>query len=154
MTAPYGSVDGVAALASTWTNNGEFLDADAYQNGTNPPLAVVEAWLDSVCKYMNLALEQAWFVTPVDETQSPNAFGAIAEYVNSLTADLVAARNQQGRFFTDKAQESQLTRFAQIQKDLREWVAENADGLVADNVPQIPHSSQKTQINVMMLGNH
>jgi len=150
----YGSVAGVAALASTWTLNGEFVNPDVYQDGSNPPLATVEDWLGKVCNYMNLALKEAWFVTPVDPDVSPDAYGSISEYVNSLVTDLVAARNSHGRFFTDQALNSRLTRWAQIQKDLRDWIAQNADGLVADNVPQIPHTSAKSQISVMVLGNH
>lgn len=156
MADPYGSVEGVAALATTWTEDGVFYDVDNVYlpEGTNPPLVTVEDWLDKCSAFMNLALMQEYFVTPVSVGTSPNAYAAISEYVNSLVADLVAARNSHGRFFTDAAQNSSLTRWAQIQKDLREWVAQNADALAADNVPQRDRSSIKEQPRVTVLGNH
>lgn len=152
----YGTVEGVAALATTYTQDGEFVNVgDPYlPEGTNPPYDTVEEWLESVRAYMDLALMEAYFVTPVSVTVSPVAYRAISEYVNSLTADLVAARNSTGRFFTDAAQQSSLTRWAQIQKDLREWVAQHADALVADNVPQRQINSIKDQPFVSFLGKH
>lgn len=152
----YGSVEGVAALATTYTQDGVFLDVGDvyYPEGTNPPAATVDEWLISVRSYMDLALMEAYFVTPVDAEVSPIAHRAISEFVNSLTADLVAARNSSGRFFTDAAQNSSITRWAQIQKDLREWVAQHADALVADNVPQRQRNSIKDQPFISFLGNH
>lgn len=152
----YGSIAGVAALATTYTQDGEFYNVGSpyLEEGTNPPLGTVEEWLVSIRAYMDLALMEAYFVTPVSESASPVAYRAISEYVNSLTADLVAARNSHGRFFTDAAQNSSLTRWAQIQKDLREWVDQHADALVADNVPQRARSSIKDQPVVLFLGKH
>lgn len=150
----YGSVEKVATHSSLWTLGGVFLDADIYQPGTNPPLTDVEGWLDDVCHEMNMALKQAWFVTPISEITSPDSFGLVSNIVNSLVTDLVYARNDKGRFFTETALQSKLSRWAQIQKDVQNFVSARADGFVADNVQQIPHNDAKAQIRVMMLGNH
>lgn len=156
MASDYGSIEGVAALATTWTQDGEFVETGNIYlpEGTNPPLETVEEWLTSVRSFMDLALMEQYFVIPVSSSVSPTAHRAISEYVNSLAADLVAARNSHGRFFTDAAQNSPLTRWAQIQKDLKEWVAEHADALAADNVPQRARSSIKEQPIISFLGKH
>lgn len=154
--ADYGTVEGVEALATTYTENGVFVDPDPVYDveGSNPPLTTVIDWLDSVSAFMNMALMEEYFIPPVELSVSPNSYKAISEYVNSLVADLVAARNSHGRFFTDAAQNSPMTRFAQIQKDLKEWVAQHADALAADNVPQRSRSSIKEQPFLYVLGKH
>ena len=46
----YGTTAGVAALARTWTVDGEFQNADACADieGTNPTLDTVENWINQV----------------------------------------------------------------------------------------------------------
>ena len=134
----YGSVTGVEALATPWTRGGHFYNEDIPLSvkPTNPPLSTVQDWLDSVSKFMNLALKEAYFLTPINQTISPDSFGAVSEYVNSLVTDLIAARNSRGRFFTDSSLNSPLTRMSQIQKDLRDWVVSNTEAFKADGVLQ------------------
>jgi hypothetical protein len=135
----YGSVEGVAAIASTWTRGGEFFDADLVYNvsPTNPPLATVEAWLETMSAYMNAALMDAYFEIPLTDDFHVS-FVAVDQQVNMLVADLVAARNQQGRFFLQTAEVSRdITNWTKIQKELQDWVKSNVETFLAEGVPQI-----------------
>ena len=149
----YGSVTGVEALATPWTRLGHFYNEDIPLSvkPTNPPLSTVQDWLDSVSKFMNLALKEAYFVTPINQTISPDSFGAVSEYVNSLVTDLVAARNSRGRFFTDYEIKSRLTRFAQIQYDLSDWVTARTEGFRADGVLQAPLNAIRRDIPTLYI---
>ncbi len=144
----YGTVEGVAAIASTWTRDGEFFDEDVIYDipGTNPPLATVEAWLESMSALMNAALKDNYFQTPINEiypaTLYPISLAAVNQQVNTVVADLVAARNQQGRFFLQTVDVSRdLTNWANIQKELIDWVKRNAETFLAEGVPQITANS-------------
>jgi len=135
----YGSVEGVADLASTWTRGGAFFDADEVYSikSTNPPLATVEAWLVTMSAYMDAALKDNFFVTPLTDDFEVS-FIAVNQQVNILVADLVAARNQKGRFFFQSVDGARdLTNWAKIQKELTDWVKGNVETFLAEGVPQI-----------------
>lgn len=139
MASDYGTVEGVAQL-SPYTRGGEFFDADEVYNieATVPPLATVEAWLIAMSAYMNAALKDAYFTTPVTEEDYPDSFAVITKQVEMLVADLVAARNQQGRFFLQTAEATRdLTNWAKIQKELQDWVNGNVEAFLAEEIPQI-----------------
>lgn len=143
----YGSVNGVADIASTWTNNGQFLDADLIYSipATNPPLATVESWLETMSAYMDAALKDNYFETPIPGpvypaivSAYPVSYAAVNQQVNTLVADLVAARNQAGRFFLQTSEQARdLTNWAKIQKELIDWVRSNVESFLAEGVPQI-----------------
>lgn len=133
----YGSVDGVAAHSSLWTVDGEFLDPDTYQPGTNPPLETVESWLDIMSAFMNAALKDAYFTTPITEDFEVS-FVVVNEQVNLLVADLVAARNQQGRFYIQtEAGVRNIINWAKVQEELQKAVKGNIETFLAEEVPQI-----------------
>lgn len=135
----YGSVEGVADIATTWTRGGEFFDEDLVYNveATNPPLATVTEWLETASAYMNAALKDAFFETPVTDDYTVS-FDVVNGQVNMLVADLVAARNNQGRFFLQTAEATRdLTNWAKIQKELQDWVNGNVETFLAEGVPQI-----------------
>jgi len=152
----YGTVEGVAAIASTWTLDGEFVDPDVYQSGSNPPLSTVEAWLETMSALMNAALKDNYFQTPILDPYPapyPVSLAAVNQQCNILVADLVAARNQQGRFFLQTADVSRdLTNWAKIQKELIDWVKANAETFLAEGVPQITANSIRPGQTAVILG--
>src|SRR5690349_10819511 len=95
----YGTVEGVAALAHTWTTNDTFLDEDLYNEATNPSLTTVINWINQVSAILNMALQKYGFVVPL--TTDRGTLNA-ASIVEELTADLVAYANSKGRFLTEK----------------------------------------------------
>lgn len=137
--ADYGTVEGVAQLASTWTRGGEFFDEDIIYSipATNPPLATVEAWITSMSALIDAALKDSYFVTPLTDTYTVS-YAAVVNQCNVLVADLVAARNQQGRFFLQTVDVSRdITNWSKIQKELIDWVKSNVEAFLAEEVPQI-----------------
>ncbi len=124
----YGSPEGVAALSGVWTNNGEWLDADAYTDATVPSLADVSTWLEEVSAVLDISLAVNGFKVPVTQETAVKALDAI---VNSLVADLCHFRNSSGRFFTDKVLQGGNTPMMIIRSDITDWVTANAAGLEA-----------------------
>jgi len=117
--SPYGTSDAVAALASTWTDNGRWT-AD-----TQPTIAQVEAWLVQVSGMMNLALQAHGFDTPII------AIGAVEPIdmvVESVVADLCHAANSQGRFYTERMIEHGISPITVINRQINTWVEEFASG--------------------------
>lgn len=120
----YGTEPGVAALAKRYTNSGSFGVT------TNPTLATVTAWLAQVSSMVDIALATAGFTTPItDASITP----ALDGFVNGLVADLVAAANTAGRFYTDKAVEAGVSPLKIINNDIRQWVEMMTPGLEALN---------------------
>lgn len=132
---PYGTQEQVATMASTWTDDGEWGEY------SNPTLPEVEDWLDQVSAEFNIALGSHFFVFPVTEEDSPNAYKTISRYVVNIVADLCNFKNSSGRFFTEKAVERGITPMAAIKKDMNNWIEMNAEGLIADGVQQVVRTS-------------
>lgn len=152
--ADYGTVAGVAEIASTWTRDGGFYDADLIYNipATNPPLATVEAWLVSMSALMNAALMSSFFAVPITDDFAVS-FAAINQQVDMLVADLVAARNQQGRFFLQTSDISRdVTNWAKIQKELTDWVKDNTEMFLTELVPQITANQIRAGQTAVILG--
>ena len=125
----YGTLEGTAALARTWTTDDTFLDADVYQDGTNPSLTTVENWIDQVSAILNLALSKYGFNVPIT---TPRGVLAAASIVETITADLAAYANSKGRFMTEKFQDRGISVWRAIREDLDAWVLEYAPGLEQD----------------------
>jgi hypothetical protein len=125
----YGTVEGVAALARTWTTSDTFLDADVYQDGTNPSLTTVVNWIDQVSAILNLALAKYGFTVPITTTRGVLAASSVIE---QIVADLAAYANSKGRFMTDKYSKSGISIWRAIREDLDAWVLEYAPGLEQD----------------------
>jgi hypothetical protein len=125
----YGTVEGVAALAHTWTTDDTFLDADAYQDGTPTSLTTVINWINQVSAILNTALAKHGFVVPISSTRGKLVADSIVE---ELVADLVAYSNSKGRFLTEKFKESGLSVWRAIRNDLDAWILEYAPGLEQD----------------------
>ena len=137
--ADYGTVEGVAEIASTWTRGGEFFDEDEIYSiaPTNPPLSTVEAWITTMTAIMDAALKDNYFVTPLTDTYAVS-YAAVVNQCNTLVADLIAARNQQGRFFLQTVDVSRdLSNWMKIQTELIAWVKGNVETFLAEGVPQI-----------------
>jgi hypothetical protein len=152
----YGTQEQVATMASTWTNDGIWEDLNIEYPGSNtasnPSLTEVEDWLDQVSAQFNIALGSHAFVPPIDPVISPNAYKAVSQYVVQLVADLCAFKNSSGRYFTEKLMERGITPMAAILKDMNNWIEMNADGLVADNVPQVSTPSIRKQPIFRVIG--
>lgn len=142
---PYGTVADVAAKATPYTDNGEWVDPnpDYDIRGTNPTLATVTIWLDNISAQMDVALGTSWFVTPVSQAEDPQAYKAIAEYVCLLVADQCYLVNG-----TDR----QVASAGRTLESLTNWVAKNADGLIALGLTQRPTPSQKSQASFRTVG--
>jgi hypothetical protein len=127
----YGTPEAVAALAQTWTTNGDWIDSvpahDAVPEvqGTNPSLTQVEKWLDEVSALMNLALQSHGFDTPVTQM---DAIAAIDMVVESIVADLCHAANSSGRFYTEHVLEHSISPMTIINRQISSWVEEFATG--------------------------
>lgn len=138
----YGSVDGVAGFAGTWTTNGKFLDPDVYQSGTHPTLEQVENWLDELSVMMNLALANEGFIVPVTQAEVIKALGMKVEV---LTADLVNLANNSGRLYSERIQESGTNPMTIIDRDIHSWIKSRTAGFEAMGVPRIvSHESQQS----------
>ena len=127
-TDSYGSVQGVVALVGVFTENGDFGPF------TNPTKDTVIEWLDQVSDVFNVALANAGFTVPVDQS---DAFNAISLKVNAIVADLCNLANNTGRFFTERAREFGVNPNKIIQSEINNWVSENAVGLTNMGVPRV-----------------
>lgn len=129
-TDSYGTIEGVAALAHTWTTDDTFLDADPpYTEATNPSLTSVVNWMDQISAILNTALAKYGFVVPITTNRGKLVTASIVE---ELVADLVAYANSKGRFMTEKFSDSGLSVWRAIRNDLDAWVLEYAPGLEQD----------------------
>lgn len=122
----YGSPDGVAALASTWTDDGEFKDTTLYEEETTPSLAQVTAWLSQVSAFMDIALAGEGFSVPVSHIQ---VLEAIDLKVNTIVADIVHLQHNKGRLFSDRIRETGEDPFTIIERELLSWVKKRANAL-------------------------
>ena len=100
--------------------------------GSNPTLTQVVAWLKEISDMMDMALANAGFDTPVTVLA---AIGAIAPYVESLTADFCHAKNSSGRFFTERIIERGMSPMVIVQQNINGWVTSNIVGLKNMGVP-------------------
>lgn len=123
----YGTVEGVAALARTWTRDETFIDSTPYVEGTNPSLSSVVMWIDQVSAMLNVALAKYGFVTPLTTVRSRLAAQAIVE---QLVADVVKYVNNQGRFFSQRFLDSGQSVWRTVRGDLDLWVLEFSPGIV------------------------
>lgn len=130
----YGSPEGVAALARTWTIDGEFLDPDLYEEGTNPTLERVEEWLDQVSVIVDLDLANHGFTVPVSHIEVKKA---IDLKVNAIVADLVHLVHSKGRLFSDRIQESGVSPQTIIERDLAAWIKAQINAFEAYGIPRI-----------------
>lgn len=119
-TNSYGSLEGVAAMCTVWTDSGVF-------NGTTHPTdEEVVTWINQISGFMNISLANEGFTTPITQA---DAVLAVEAMVNQYVSDMVMASNSSGRFFTDRFLASGLTPLVQIGKDISDWVNTNAGGL-------------------------
>ena len=146
----YGTAADVAGRARIYTENGEFLDPDAYTSGTDPTLTQVEAWLDQISVMMDLALANNGFTVPVTQQDVIKALGA---KVSTFTADLVKLAHSKGRLFSDRIQESGTDPMSIIDKDVNAWVTRNVVGLEAMGVPRVTNESDQAAFSVQMTRN-
>lgn len=133
----YGTPEGVASLAGVWTDNGEWLDPDAYDEGTTPTLTEIERWLDQISAQVNTALKNAGFVTPVTHTETVQALGL---FVEGFVADLADRRNSKGRFMSDKVISGGLSTV--LFSDFAAWVMANAGGLELDTTRNTTNAAE------------
>jgi hypothetical protein len=122
----YGTIDGVAALAKTWTRDGTFIDTEAYVEGTNPDNLTVVHWIDQISAMLNTALAKHGFKVPLTTDRSKLVAQSIVE---QLTADLVKYVNNQGRFFSQRYLDSGQSVWRTVRNDLDLWVLEFSAGL-------------------------
>lgn len=125
----YGKLVQVAAFAKIYTRDGSFYDYSAgppVVKATNPSSTEVTQWLADISALVDSALANAWFETPIDNTDAPQVYTAVANRVCVLVADLCAFANQKGRLFTDRVVE--VGPLNVINKELVGWVNDNSVG--------------------------
>jgi len=121
----YGSVDGVAQLATMWTVNGEFTK--------NPVEATVEDWLTQVSNQFDICLANYGFTVPVTLAA---AVSSIDLFVNGLVADLVHSANSSGRYSQKKIQTGNSV-LSVVLEDIEAWCKANALALEILGVPRV-----------------
>lgn len=131
----YGSPEGVAALAKTWTDNGEFFDDDGiYQEATPTTLAEVEAWLEQVSAFMDIALANDGFTPPISHVE---VLKAIDLKVNALVSDLVHLQHNKGRLFSDRIRDSGQEPLEIIEKEILSWVHKRVSAFENLGIPRV-----------------
>lgn len=138
----YGTPEGVAALASTWTTEGAWLDEDVYTVATNPTLTTVVSWIDQLSAILNIALRNYGFVVPLT---TDRGILAASNIIEGYASDLARYANQKGRFMTDKFQASGKSIWEAIREDINAWVELYAPGLEMDG-------ETRTESNVYKIG--
>ena len=118
----YGSVSGVAAFCTVYTASGSFTTA------TIPTLANVESMIDQTSALLNTSLAAQGFSVPIAQADAKLACDSI---VNQLVSDLAHAANSAGRFFSERSLTGGLSIWAQVRKEIDEWVSMSTTGLSA-----------------------
>lgn len=116
----YGDADQVAAFTRRYTNAG------SYDTTTNPTLATVEGWIDSVSATLNVILSGSGFTIPITQEDAARDCAGI---VTGAVADLCHAANSAGRFFTERALERGVSPLRVLRQEMADWVDAQADGL-------------------------
>jgi len=118
----YGTATDVAALTWAWVAE----SGGVYNSATVPTLAQVEGWIDQISGVVNTALRRWGFTIPLTDATDVLAVKSI---VTGAVADMANYANSSGRFFTERALASGVSPFAQIHKEIYEWVESMKDGL-------------------------
>jgi hypothetical protein len=118
----YGTAAQVAALARRLAN----ATTGAFDANTNPTLATVESWIDTVSATLNVSLAGVGFSIPIAQE---DAKAALASIVVEAVADLAMFANNGGRFFTDQALARGVSPMKVIRSEMAQWVEDQADGL-------------------------
>jgi hypothetical protein len=128
----YGSLAGIASLSKQWTDNGVFTNEGCLdcleELVTNPSLTEVLHWEDQLSAMMDVALAGEGFTVPITASNPKKSIDMI---IDQLSADLVQAANQSGRFYTARAQEAGAVPMMVIRKEILGWANTNAAGLEA-----------------------
>jgi hypothetical protein len=127
----YGAVSDVEALTRVYTNAGRF------DGTTIPTRPQVESMIDQVSSLVNISLAAQGFAVPVTQADAKRGIDSI---VNQLVSDLPHAANTSGRFFSERALNGGLSVWAQIRKDIDDWVSMSATGLAALGAERVTES--------------
>lgn len=140
----YGTPEGVAALAKTWTEEGAWVDPDEVYSiaGTNPTLTTVVSWIDQISAMLNIALDNYGFVVPLTAAR---AIKAASQVVEGYVSDLARYANNNGRFMTEAFAKENVSVWEQIRLDINDWVQLYAPGLEAGG-------ATRTESNVYKIG--
>lgn len=137
----YGTVQGVAAHAKTWTRGGAFYNASASPlvAATKPSLSEVETWLGQISDMFDRAMSNEGFVTPVTAVKSVNL---MTLEVERIVADLCDRSNNIGRLAQDRV--LHIGYMKVLGNEVRAWVLEGATGFENDGVARTEKASQQT----------
>lgn len=127
----YGSVSSVAGFCTVYTISGSFTTA------TIPTLANVESMIDQTSALLNLSLSAQGFAIPVTQATAKLACDSV---VNQLVSDLAHAANSAGRFFSERSLTGGLSVWAQVRKEIDDWVAQSSTGLAALGAARVSES--------------
>lgn len=143
----YGSPAGVASLARTWTDNGSFIDPNAYQDGTPTTLTEVQAWLEEVSQIVDVAFANEGFAVPVTLS---TVLKAIDSKVNAMVADLVHLAHNKGRLLADRIVDSGRSAESVLESEVAAWVSKKANGFEAMGVPRTIQKGSQQAYSVPM----
>lgn len=130
----YGSPEGVAALASIWTDEGSFTNDDLYETGTTPTLEQVEQWLEELSVFVDIALSGEGFTVPISHVDLVKAIGL---KVNTMAADLVHLQHSKGRLFSDRIQESGTAPMTILEREILAWVNQRVAAFENYGIPRV-----------------
>jgi hypothetical protein len=123
----YGTPEGVAALARTWTRDGDWLDpVEPAEAGTNPKLTTVVNWIDQISAILNASLAKYGFTIPITQADAKLNCDGIVE---QLVSDMAQYANMTGRFFSQRFIDSGYSVWRTIRGDIDAWVNMYASGL-------------------------
>jgi hypothetical protein len=82
--------------------------------------------IDQVSSLVNISLAAQGFSVPVSQADAKRGIDSL---VNQLVSDLCHAANSAGRFFTERSLTGGLSIWAQVRKDIDDWVILSATGM-------------------------
>src|SRR6478752_1377074 len=115
----YGSADGVAAYVRGLTA------AASFSTTTAPTLAQVESWINEVSAIANTGAKAVGFAVPITQAVAVKSLRGL---INQYVAQLAELSRGQGRFSSEKLQNSSLSPLGIIRKELLDFISMNADG--------------------------
>jgi hypothetical protein len=118
----YGSLAGVANYATAYCPTGTFTPT------TVPTDAAVGAWLDQISAMLNGVAAGFGFVIPITQADVKNA---VTGTVEQITADLVLAANNAGRFVNPTTNQVNVSPWSIIRKELYTWFQTASAGFEA-----------------------
>jgi hypothetical protein len=103
-----------------------YLSGSTFTATTRPTLTQVERWIDTASATLNSLLAKAGFRIPISQADAKMSCDQI---IAEIVTELCHAKNNTGRFFTDRALERGVAPMKVLRQEMADWVEANAVGL-------------------------